>query len=926
MAELTLEEKSGELAGKGCQIPDENLEYFAALDNESLLSVFASDSQTGLSLMEAGERLARFGLNQHSEKNRLKPLKIFLHQFQSSVVALLLAAALASFCYHEYLQACGILAAVFINALTGFYMEFKAGVSLASLQELSGQSIRSIRGAHQCLLPVSELVPGDIVVLEAGCRVPADLRLLESVGLSVDESSLSGESLPVFKDLKNQEASREGTSSNLLYHGTLVVSGRGLALVLKTGAQSSLGKLSNLLESADSGATPLELQLEDLGKQLSYLTLVICAFVSIAGILQKEDLLLMVETGVALAVAAIPEGLPVLATLALAVGTQRMVRNRTILRHLAAVETLGCTSIICTDKTGTLTENKMSVCKLFVFDRLLDTSKEPADWNGAESQIQELCLAGALCNDAKLEFDPETKSLSMHGDPTETALLQLAEKAGILTSDLSLAHPRIGEFPFDLSVKRMSTINQTKKIEGSGVHEVSVLYAKGSPGSLIDLCSKVGVQSGKELELDAKTKDRFMAVNYELAAQGLRVLAVAKREFASQLVCFDRSDMEKDLVLLGLVAIKDPPREGVKEAIEVCKNAGIKVLMLTGDQALTASSIAFELGIIDKNSQETAVLTGKDLQDLDLESSKKILKDACVLARVTPELKLDIVRTLQNDGSIVSMTGDGVNDAPALKQANIGVAMGLKGTDLARSASQMVITDDNFATIVKAIEEGRIIYQNIRRGVCYLLTASLSSVITVALAVLFDLGLPLSPLQLLWLNLIMHIFPGLGLVLQKGDSSVMEQKPRHPKDKLIELEQVIQIFMRSIIVSIVTVFCVSHTKSLSFSDAHMTTVGLATLSFALLFQAFAWLNVDEKRGKKRKLKVGKAMILNMFLAYLLLFAALYMPGLTAVLVTLPLSGPELLYSILLAVLSFCLTSICEKLMPWKKLSSRNAHP
>ena len=905
------------------------LDFFSEHEANGLLDLFKTDQAQGLSKDEAKHRLLSFGKNQQTKQGKVSALKIFFHQFQSSVVALLLLAAAASFMYHEALQAAGILLAVFINAITGFYMEFKAGNSLAALHALSGQSIRGIRGGENEDIDVVELVPGDLIVLEPGARVPADIRLIEAASLSVDESSLSGESVPVFKSSDSGAA----VMSNIAFHGTLITAGRGKGIVIKTGSHSSLGKLGKLLESTESGTTPLEQQLELLGRQLSVLTVIICAIVTGVGIWQQQNLVLMIETGIALAVAAIPEGLPVLATLALAVGTQRMVRNRAILRHLAAVETLGCTSIICSDKTGTLTENQMTTRRVYVKSRDIDVSgtgyipdgeflengkcisssqrvyvPDPAGATVARDPVRhlrndvvlrELVLASVLCNDAKLENHGES-GWHVHGDPTEGALLVMAEKTGIDVPQKLADYPRIAEFPFDLSRKRMSTIHQTE--EG----KIRV-YTKGAPEVVFAHCHNYLTDSGEE-ELDQDTLKEFTQMNEQFSRQGLRVLAVAYKSVSSMPCCFDQDELEADLTLIGLLGLKDPPREGVKEAVQACKQAGIKVVMITGDQALTAAAIAKELGIIEEGSDEVEVVTGEQLQEMTDEKARACLNETRVLAGIKPELKLAIVKHLQETGAIVSMTGDGVNDAPALKQANIGVAMGEKGTDLARSVSQMVITDDRFGTIVKAIEQGRITYSNIQRAVGYLLTASLASVITVALGIFCDLGLALSPLQLLWLNLIMHIFPGLGIVLQKASSSVMDEKPRDPRAKIIGKAQQIEIWTRSILVSIAVLFAIAHAEKISHDPAHTSTIGLCTLSLCLLFQAWSWLGAEDKStgSKAQKVEVGRAMIINMILAYLLLFAALYAPGLTAVLGIVPLNAQEFAFSFVISVISVLL--------------------
>lgn len=887
---------------------DRSDEYFAALEESALLAVFSTDRKLGLTQKLISEKLEQFGKNELRQEKKQSALGIFLHQFQSSVVYLLLAAALASLLYHEFLQAIGIMLAVFINAITGFYMEYKAGVSLEGLKGLAGQTIRCVREGVQSDLPVVELVPGDLVILEPGSRVPADIRLLEAANLSIDESPLTGESVPVFKDASVSDGDEP---HNIAYHGTLVAGGRGLGLVLRTGMKTSLGRLGKLLESTESGGTPLERQLEKLGQQLSILTIIICSVVTLVGIVQKQDLLLMVETGIALAVAAIPEGLPVLATLALAMGIQRMVRNHAIVRHLAAMETLGCTSIICTDKTGTLTENLMTVCKIYFDGKTVDVEAIGYQPEGrilfgekqlsasSEATLAELVKAGFLCNDAKLEHNAE-EGWHVHGDPTEGALLALAAKTDLDLSQLKLL-ARSGEIPFDLSRKRMSTIHQLD-------NDAAIVYTKGAPGPLIAQCSFIQTSDGVEVLADDH-RAQLMLVNEGLAKKGLRVLAFARKDLDGLPDLILADELESNMIFLGLIALHDAPRSGVKDAVSKCKNAGIKVVMLTGDQAQTARAVAHELGIISDTTE--TVVTGTELNSMGADEVKSALQQTHVLARVTPELKLSIVKCFQDKGSVVSMTGDGVNDAPALKQANIGVAMGLKGTDLARSVSQMVIADDNFCTIVKAIEQGRVIYGNIQRAVGYLLTASLASVLTVALGILCKVGLPLSPLQLLWLNLIMHIFPGLGIVMEKPSADVMNSPPRDPSAKLMGPTELKQIFVRSLIVSITVLASVLHAEKISQDASHTTTIGLATLSLCLLFQAWAWLGVGHKKLETKNFAVGPSMVWNMCAAYFMFFAAIYMPGLKDVLGTMSLGIHELLFCVGLAFVSLLVsTGVC----------------
>lgn len=913
----------------------------ASITSAELLRDIGSNMDNGLSEEEASIRLNAVGANVQTEKSQSNPLKIFLHQFQSSVVALLLIAAVASAFYHEFLQAAGILIAVLVNALTGFYMEYKADISLSGLKKLAGATARTIRSGQHCDLDVSQLVPGDIVILEAGCRVPADLRAIDSAALSVDQSPITGESVPVFKDQHKAEDAEE--LSNIIFQGSLICSGRAKAVVLKTGKSSSLGRLGTFIEETESGGTPLERQLEQLGQHLSILTIIICAVVVLIGLVQKQEMLLMIETGIALAVAAIPEGLPVLATLALAVGTERMVMHKAILRHLSAVETLGCTSIICTDKTGTLTENRMLATNICFNKRAINVTgggyapfgsfiEDGIDIDPDRDYcLRELLTAGTLCNDARLEEHDE-KGWHVHGDPTEGALISLAEKAGIAQEIVLRRYPRIAELPFDLERKRMTTIHS----ESQGWARA---YCKGSPGALIELCTSYLSQEGIK-PIDEETRLNFISENQRLASQGLRVLAFARKEIqlsdvqkglaarsSSNLVNIDttqlpnQEEIEKDFVFLGLVGMKDPAKEGVREAISRCNEAGIRVIMLTGDQVGTATAIGEELGILNPNHKvPESVLSGKQLAEMTDEQAVAALKSASVVARVAPEMKLGIVKHLQSDGSIVAMTGDGVNDAPALKQANIGVAMGQTGTDLACAAAQMVICDDNFRTIVSAVEQGRTIYGNIRRSVCYLLTASLASVLVVALGITVDAGLTLSPLQLLWLNLIMHIFPGLAIVLQPGDPGVMSYPPRKPNEKIVSRRQQLRILMRSVVVSFVVIFGLTMNTTGLNSKIELTSLGLATISMALLMQSWAWLGSDENGNYniRRMFIINRPMILNMLVAIGLLLAAIYLPGLKEVLGTCSLNFETMAYSFFLAGVAFVSTITVETALSFYK--------
>lgn len=888
----------------------------------------ATDKNTGLSQKQAEERLRADGPNELRKGAEINPWSLLFDQFKSSVVILLLVATIISLAMKEYLQMAGILVALVINAVIGFLTEYRAKVSLNSLAKLAGATARVRRGGGEKELPVTELVYGDIVLLEAGNRAPADLSILESAAFSLDQSPLTGESVPVWKSAEAEEL-----DARLVYQGTSVLSGRAICVVVATGVKTKMGKLGLILQEVISGDTPLTKSLDTLGHQLSILVIVLCVVFALIGILKNTSLERMLETSIALAVAAIPEGLPVIATLALAAGIRRMVRAKALVRRLAAVETLGCTTVICTDKTGTLTENKMMVTDI-VLDGLelklsghgyepvgeLTSNGQVCKIDDLTNRVNEFLIAIAACNDAKLEHqtiaDAEDNWL-IHGDPTEGALITAAEKLGLNHEQILGQFPRVAEIPFDLERKRMSTVHEHPE------RDDHVLFLKGSPGVVLDLCTILRTANG-DIPLTDEMRTWFRSKNQELAKRGLRVLAVASR-FVENLPQKDQLDtLEEKLVLLGLVAMSDRPKENVQEAIATCQSAGIRLVMLTGDQLETAKSIAKELGIFSAENpnqqiqQSQQILTGSDLQKLSLEQFKETLNHVSVLARVTPEMKLDIVKRLQGAGHIVAMTGDGVNDAPALRQSNIGIAMGETGTDLAREASDLVITDDNFATIVKAVQQGRITYANISRAVGYLLTASLTSVVAIMLGLLANTGLFLEPLQLLYLNLIMHVFPGLGIVLQKGSSEVMKQKPRDQTEQLMDRYEQIQIISRSTLLGgMILAAVLINQKYLDQSNA--ATVALAALSLALIMQSWSWLSVRGYATDVAWYKNGP-MLLSTAINLALLAAALYLAPLQSVLNTASLSSAQLLL-VTAAALATQLLSIPIKALGAKGVST-----
>ncbi|CAN5568302.1 calcium-transporting P-type ATPase, PMR1-type [soil metagenome] len=883
------------------------------IDKESDVLDFSPDSELtdltlGLTSEQVAKQLTRFGYNELKQTNHTNSYVIFVRQFESTVIALLLVAALASFFARETVQAIAILTAVLLNVIIGFITEVQANRSLSALEALAAPICRTVRDGVERQIPARLLVPGDVVILDSGARVPADLLLVDIAGLSLDESMLSGESVSVYKSSAQSLISANDDCT--AFHGTMILSGRGRGVVLRTGGKTKLGQLGHLLQSTILTRTPLEAQLEKLGKQLTWMTVLLCILLFLIGALRKMDLWLMMKTSIALAVAAIPEGLPVVSTLALAAGARRMIKAGALIRKLSAVETLGCTTVICTDKTGTLTENQMLVTDLVLFNRKIKISGQGYEPVGAVTEdgdsvrfledhhLKSLLLTAVLCNDARLENHGGDEVWHVHGDPTEGAMLVAAVKAGLDYRTLQRDYPRVSEVPFDLSRKRMITVHKNE----SGL----IACIKGSPEIMIALCKKVESVDG-QLELTEAKKSWFLEQNERLADQGLRVLAVALRDgHGSKWENADTDTVEEELTLLGLIGMADQARAGVPESIKACQDAGIRIMMITGDQVKTAISVARSLHILQDKASTNNVLTGDDLQSLSPDDLMLRLKSAQVLARVDPQMKLNVVQTLQRNGEIVAMTGDGVNDAPALKQANIGVAMGLGGTALAREASNMVITDDDFGSIASAVEEGRVIYSNIRQSIAYLLTASLASVLSVFSVVLVGAGEAFTPLQLLWLNLIMHIFPAFALALQPPTQGIMSRPPRNSHDPLLTSQIQIEIFIRSFFVMLIVLSSIFLAQSWNLPHAY--TISFATLSLSLLLQAVSWSGVGVASMREFARQLGsRAMIVNLVISFSLLLVALYFAPLQTLLKTSALTVADDCLVVILSLLSFIFT-------------------
>jgi P-type Ca2+ transporter type 2C len=760
-----------------------NAQAWHQLEANAVLAKLETDATYGLDETVAAERLEQDGANALVEAGIKSPWLILLEQFTGTMVLVLIVAAIVSMVLGEVTDAIAILVIVVLNAALGFSQEFRAEQAMAALRQLSSPTVRLRRCGNLHERPAGDLVAGDIVLLEAGNLVSADGRLLEAANLRIQESSLTGESVPVDKSVSALEAEvlPVGDRSNMVFMGTAVTAGRGLMVVTETGMRSELGRLAGMLQSVKTEATPLQRRLAKLGRDLAFAALALVAVVFVLGVLRGEDAKLMLITALSLAVAVVPEGLPAVATITLALGAQRMLKRRALIRKLAAVETLGSVTVICSDKTGTMTQNRMTVSVLDVagntleFDELLERSgtaiREQPETQVSRPELIALIAGAVLCNDANLIRDnPDDPEAA--GDPTETALVVAAAHVGLVKPTLEARFPRVSELAFDSERKRMTTVHRVPAELpnewplGSSTH---VAFTKGAPGGLLEVCSRVLI-NGQVQMLDDAGRERINAAQRGLASRQMRVLGVAYRPLDT---IPNDNELERELTFIGVIGMVDPLRPEVLEAVATCKTAGIRTVMITGDHPLTAQQIARELGI-GENSQ---VLTGSELEKMTPEELAARVSEVSVFARVAPEHKLRIIEALQSRGELVSMTGDGVNDAPALKRADIGVAMGITGTDVAKQASAMVLLDDNFATIVSAVKEGRVIFDNIRKFVKYTMTSNAGEIWTMLLGPFLGMPLALVPLQILWINLVTDGLPGLALGFEPAERGIMRRPP-----------------------------------------------------------------------------------------------------------------------------------------------------
>lgn len=768
------------------------------MEQQDVLLSLETHLERGLSPEEVRRRLAEHGPNELIERGVKSPWRILWEQLTAVMVVILIISAVISAFLGDYKDAIAIAAIVVLNAVLGFTQEYRAEKAIAALKKLAVPTVKVRRDGQVREISARELVPGDIVLLEAGSLVPADGRLLESVNLRTQEAALTGESEPVEKNPRRltRRDLPLGDRRNVVYMGTVVTYGRGLIVVTETGMDTELGHIAEMIQTVEREPTPLQRRLEQLGRGLAAGALAIVAVVFALGLLRGEDVRLMFLTAISMAVAAVPEGLPAVVTIALALGAQRMLRRQALVRKLPAVETLGSVTVICSDKTGTLTENRMTVTVLDVFGEtqhvdallrkgvpVLDAEHMPRLSPPVRS-LGLLVKAAALCNDATLKAaDDGQVGYRAIGDPTEGALVVVAAQFGLLKSQLDERWPRVAEVPFTSERKRMTTVHQVNvpadQTDAPWRNAPFVAFCKGAVDGLLEITGQVWA-GDQVVPLTDELRQRIQAANDRLAQDGQRVLGVAFRPLSAQPVEPDEADLERDMTFVGLVGMIDPPRPEVKEAVQTCKTAGIRPLMITGDHPLTAQHIARELGIAAGGQ----ALTGQDLERISVEELKGVVEEVSVYARVSPEHKLKIVQALQDQGHIVAMTGDGVNDAPALKKADIGVAMGVTGTDVSKESADMVLLDDNFATIVAAVEEGRVIYDNIRKFVKYTMTSNAGEIWVMLLAPFLGMPLPLLPLQVLWVNLLTDGLPGLALTVEPAERGTMRRPPYHPQESI----------------------------------------------------------------------------------------------------------------------------------------------
>ena len=885
-----------------------------ALEIDEAAEELQTSIDRGLETDLAAHRRINLGPNELTAAPKPPFWKKLLDQFSSFLVIILIVAAVISAAVGEYIQAVAISAIVLLNAALGVFQERKAEDAMAALQQLAAPEAQAVRGGHRQTVPARELVIGDLVLLEAGNYVPADMRLVESANLRIEEAALTGESVSVDKDagLVLAPDTHLGEQQNMAYSGTLVSYGRGRGLVVATGMETQIGQIAEMIQSVETEATPLQRKLDQLGKVLGWAALAVSGLVFLLGWARGIEPLEIFLVAVSLAVAAVPEGLPAVVTVTLALGMREMIQRNALVRRLSSVETLGSTTVICSDKTGTLTQNMMTATRLWVDGTMFEiqagtgesgNGADPLDGHfqieGSQVDLSEYPASttalwvAVLDNDAEFETS-EDGSFKVVGDPTEVALIVAANRAGARRNELEQAYPRIDEIPFDSSRKRMTTVHKVLKpkpedaspfYDGS-LLEWEVAATKGAPDVVLDLCTHYQTIADKKESLSEVTRQRILDANEAMAREALRVIALAYRVEKDVPDNATPETVEHDLIFVGLIGMIDPSRPEVPPALELARTAGVRTVMITGDYPDTARAIAEDIGLMQEGHQ---VLTGRELDDMDAEQLAQEAERTDVFARVTPEHKVRIVAALKDAGQVVAMTGDGVNDAPALKRADIGIAMGITGTDVAKETADMVLTDDNYASIVAAIDQGRVIYSNIRKFVFYLLSCNGAEILTILTAILVGLPSPLTAIQLLWLNLVTDGAPALALGLEKGDPDIMDNPPRPVSEAIINREMWTRIGIQTVAIAAVTL--IAYFIGLEFFPEAATTMSFATISFSELLRAFT-----SRSDRYPLMKIGiftnRAMLIAVSTSALLLLAVIYVPFLNPIFDTVPLNSTQ----------------------------------
>ncbi len=902
-----------------------------ALSSQDVVGALGTDPADGLQEAEAGRRLAAGGPNALEEAPRPGILAKFAAQFNDFLIwVLLAAAAIAAVVAYiegsEYVDSIAIIAIVVLNACIGVFQEHRAENALRALQAMAAPEAMVVRSGRRVVIPAAEVVVGDLVVLETGNYVPADLRLTETVNLRLNEAPLTGESVPVLQraaDICAADAPL-GDRRNMAHRGSVVAYGRGTGVVTATGMQTAIGRIADLIQSYEDEPTPLQERLDGLGRTLGLVTLVVCGIVFAVGLLRETDLSLVLTSpdtyfdvhgghvldlfmiAVALAIAAVPEGLPAVVTIALAIGMQRMVRRNALIRRLPAVETLGSATTICSDKTGTLTQNEMVVVEAELEGKSLEIrgegyaplgqvtlDGEPFDPAG-DPDLQILAAGATLASDAIIE--PDGEGWRLVGDPTEGALVAFAARVGLAREVLSNAMPRVAEIPFESERKRMTTIHEVVRGPGFALplpaDAGAIAFVKGAPDVILGLSSRYHASGGPR-PLDDQMRQRVNQANLNMAKRALRVLGVAYRPLDEVPEDPQPDDIESDLVIVGLVGIIDPPRPEVSSAVGLARAAGVRTIMITGDHRDTAVAIARAINLV---GDDAAAVTGAELSELPAGDLLERVSETDIYARVSPEHKVDIVEALKHRGEIVAMTGDGVNDAPALKRAHIGVAMGITGTDVSRETADMVLTDDNYASIVAAIEEGRTIYDNIRKFVFYLISCNIGEILTIFIAMVAGLAAetgqaPLLPIHLLWLNLVTDGLPALALGLEEPEPDVMRRPPRDPSEPVLSRDLWPVIAVQSTIIPLATLTAFMWAYSGPDSIRYAQTVAFATLVTAELLRAYTSRS-QEQSILRMGLTSNRYMVLATVSSLLLLLIVLYLPALTRLFQTVPLSPQD----------------------------------